>query len=484
MTKRLESRRFPAISQSDLCFKNCLPILFLFFFRCLPRLRDAMRLLLRPNVASTQKVGVTRKPTDCLQWDNGRQRLSTMYWLLAVALTLPLGCQGKVPTWGELTGTATTDPNQQPLPTPSQITTSSPTPVPPPSSQEIIAKFRTTPSHAIDDGLLASLKSLPDRREEITEIDARGGSISNQGLEGLSALTALQKLDVSNTRVDNAALEAISQVSSLEELRFDGPKLQDSGALNLAKLPNLKRLFINNVNLSPTGWAGLGQIPALEVLHISYSNLNDTTFPLLCEAETLQEILLDRSPVGDVGISHLGKLPNLQVIDISQCPVGGAGLLKATQGKGLNAMRSLTVWGCPLNDQGGLAVAALKDLEVLNLGNLPTMQDRHLTAMLRGHTQLKKLSINMNVLLTNQAMIAIKALPNLEHLNIEGDRNIDDRGLAQLKSSKNLRELLLSGTSCTPAGAMQLREFLPLVQITLEGYSTTPPSSGSEPAMP
>lgn len=389
-----------------------------------------------------------------------RLALAAATWLV----TLSMGCNGKVPTWGELTGQQQQQQPVAPQPTiiqPPPVTSSQPAP---PDAGTVIATFKTTAAPEMSDALLGSVANLPERREEIEEILAGGSQVSDQGLKVLTALPNLRTLDVQGTKVTNEGVASIAKITSLESLRFTGQQLKDDGAAELANMPNLRKLYIDNVVLSPTGWAAIGRIPSLEVLHIGHSSISDAAMPLLCEAQNLKELMLHHSPVSDVGISYIGKLPNLQKLEIAACSIGGEGLLKAQTGSGLSQLKSLGVWGCRLNERGGQAIAQMKNLEDLNLGNNPTIQDVHLIAILKGKKELRYLKIYENPLLTDRTLVAVKALPKLEYLDM-GDAGITDLGLAQLTKMDSLKELRVAKTKVTPAGLAKLCEALPLLVV-------------------
>ncbi|MBX3449970.1 MAG: hypothetical protein KF777_10445 [Planctomycetaceae bacterium] len=377
---------------------------------------------------------------------------------------LTVGCNGKIPTWGELTGQQQQQQPVQPQPTivqPPPITSSQPAP---PDASAIIATFKTTAPQEMSDSLLGTVANLPERREEIEEILAGGSQVTDNGLKQLSALPNLRTLDVLGTKVTNEGVASIAKITSLESLRFTGQQLKDDGAAELAKMPNLRKLYIDNVALSPTGWAAIGRIPSLEVLHVSHSSIGDAAMPLLCEAQNLKEFVLHYSGVSDVGVSYLGKLPHLQKLEISGCSVTGEGLLKAQSGSGLSQLKSLGVWGCPLNERGGQAIAQMKNLEDLNLGHNPSIQDVHAIAIVKGKKELRYLKMHGNPLLTDRTLVAMKGLPKLEFLDM-GETRVSDQGLMQLTKMESLKELRVGDTNVSPAGLTKLCEALPLLVV-------------------
>ena len=74
---------------------------------------------------------------------------------------------------------------------------------------------------------------------------------------------------------------------------------------------------------------------------------------------------------------------------------------------------------------------------------------------------LKWLHCSQNRGLNNEALAALKGLKELEHIDIGGIPSINDQGLVHLVKMKNLKTLAYSGTAITEAGIDKLREFIP-----------------------
>jgi len=388
------------------------------------------------------------------------RRLSAM-----LVLALATGC-GKVPTWQELSGQQPAAPPIAPVavqPAPSQ-TPVTPVQPPKPKATEVIARFKALPPFQVGDQTLSELASLTEGLENLTEINASGGPVTDNGLAHLAKLPLLKKLELTSTKVTNQGMQYLAQVPSLESLSLNGTTISDAGVAALNALPNLKELDLRNCQLTPEGFAAIGKMPALEGINLdSTGGLNDATFDLICNARTLKRLRMNYAGgITDNGMRALEKLEVLEELMISECPVTGEALMQVAK-NGLKHVKKLVMNRCPITLAGAKAINSCKSLEHLNVGFL-AMDDKGFVILTQGLRNLKHLHVNDCKNLTGSGFTALKVADDLEILNVH-DCGIVDQALPLLKGHKNLKKLDLSNTRVSGAAVQALRKFLPDCEI-------------------
>lgn len=389
---------------------------------------------------------------------------------LLLACGLLAGC-GKVPTWGELTGTA--QPEAEPAPVvvapapPAHV--APPAPVAPvgPTPEQMVADFKAMKPYEITDGSLAAVAGLESGTDQITEINAAGSKLTNEGLAALERLPALASLNLESTAIDDNGCDEIAKARGLTTLMMDGGRVTDVGAAQLSNLPALKVLHLNRARLTVEGFRILSTLPELEEVWLDESSITDQGLLFLSSAVKLKRLKLAKTSITDNGIAQLSKLDQLEYLDISYTGLRGEGLLKLSQAKALKNMKFLSVQGTAIGDAGGRAIAAMKSLEGLDLGSLPSMKDVHLVAMIKNLDELTYLNLHDSTGISSAGLIPFRKHQKLEKLHLTGGLNlINDAGLGNLKDIKTLKELQLGGTGCTPFGIAALREAIPGLKVT------------------
>jgi Leucine-rich repeat (LRR) protein len=381
-----------------------------------------------------------------------------------------------LPTWGELIGakpaptTPVVVPVQPPQARPTQVTP--PTP-PPPSPEEVIGRFHELKSYEIDDAKLASILALESGLEEIQSLNLNGSRVTNHGLKDLGKLSHLTTLDVRNTPVDSDGAAAIASVPSLEVLRIEGSRFSDSGVSALQPLKSLRVLDISHIRLTAQGWQQFLALPELEELAIHGSNVNDEVLLMLSRCPKLRRLSMNDNPITDLGLAQLGRLDALESLWISGCGITGIGFRSPEGGRGaFLALQELMMRRCPLNEFGAKAISTMKQLRRLDIAEMPSMQDIHFIEMIKPLKELTWLHSGANTGLTSRALTAVAGHTSLEYLGIGNCHAMDDRGLQQLVKLKNLQQLDLHNTRCTPGGVLALKEYIPELKVVgLEGVA-------------
>jgi len=188
--------------------------------------------------------------------------------------------------------------------------------------------------------------------------------------------------------------------------------------------------------------------------------------------KSLRKLSLPFANITDAGLKELADLKDLQELDLSSTQrISSKGLESI---RGLRHLRSLNLSNSFANVSPGLRdLAALQELEVLELAMNGTggPTDEVLKELATIKT-LRKLNANCTVL-TDTGLQALAALTNLESLDLNSMPRITDEGLKSLRGLRNLQHLSLNYTSITDAGMRELRELKKLRSLSLAGTKVT-----------
>jgi len=398
-------------------------------------------------------------------------------WILcllgAVSLSA-IGC-GFVPTWGQLTGTATPPPAPvvvAPPPVMNSSTPKPPSPPPPPPKpkpEEVIAKFQALKPHEINDGTLQELTQLESGLEAIEELHLVSGGVTASGLKNIDRLTHLARIDMRGSQLEQSAFPHIGKATSLEELRVEGRMITVEAARALEPLSNLKVFIAHGLSLTPFAWEEFfAAHPNLEELSLMQSNVTDLVMPAMGKLTKLKRLSLNETGITDLGLSKLAGLEDLEQLNLSETRIHGTGFRAGGSSKGFASLRDLALHRVPLDDRGADALRQMKGLRRLTISEMPTMLDSHFIRLIKPLDELVYLSVNGNVGLTGQAMNALAGNEHLEEINVSRCTRVDNLGLKFLSKCKNLKKIDISFTACNLDGALALKEVLPDVQISSE----------------
>lgn len=388
--------------------------------------------------------------------------------LVGLLLALTSGCS-KIPTWGELTGQAKPEPAPAPQPAPAPVVAptvpSTPVQPPPPDPAVVLQNFRTLKPGQITDAELGKLGQLTEGLDQITEIDAQGGQVTQAGLAVVEKLPNLRFINLDGTSIGDADVGLLTRAPALESVRLNGANLTDTGIAALGPLSNLRELVITRARLTREGFAEIATHQTLERLVIESTPLDDASFAILCGLKNLNFLSMGDTQVSDVGLMNLAKLDKLVTLDVSRSPnVHGEFLFRLGKSRGLQSLRHLSIGICPLNERGALGINSCKQLESLRV-NYTSASDVHLAAMIKGLTQLRYLVMNNNAEVTNEIFKVIGQLKSLEVLFVDYQPAVSDVGLTYLKGLKKLKFLSVGNTGVTPDGLVALQRFCPELNL-------------------
>ena len=289
----------------------------------------------------------------------------------------------------------------------------------------------------LNDTTVAKLTGL----KKLKTLSLTNSGISNAAIKTIvESFPNLVNLDVSsNSRLTDAAAREIAKLQQLETLGLLFCDFSEFGILNIAKLPKLRALDIRaNMKIGDGGMEALAKIPTLRSLK-------------------------HRSPaVSDAGIRALTAAKALDNLEIQDFQITGQSGQSIRQMEKLN---SLIIFRCDgFDSEGVLALKGLK-LNRLTLRGLPINDSA--MEVFRDLLTVKRLYLNELPSVTDAGMANIAVLKDLEILDI-WEVPVTDKSMETIAQFAALKELRLKGTRITDAGLDVLLTMPKLAKVTLE----------------
>jgi Leucine-rich repeat (LRR) protein len=283
----------------------------------------------------------------------------------------------------------------------------SPEPTPPPTPEEVLGAFLAKSPRERTDIDLEQLAESPAVLTGITELDLRGGSISDYGLRYLGSFPDLERLDLSETRITSQGLSQLNDCEHLTSLALD-----------------------HNRNIDETGIreiTGLG----LQEINLSSTSITDGVFNIVAEYEDLQVLRID----GNALLTG-GPLRSLS--------------------EQFSGLRILSASGTAIG-YGLQEVGRLNNLEELYVGHAEVTDD--ILMQLQQCRKLVEIDLSGN-LITVVGVRQLAGLRNLQRLNLRECNAITDEALAALSRMNQLQRVDVTATQCTPSGVAAFKERL------------------------
>ncbi|MCH7725407.1 MAG: hypothetical protein IH991_02835 [Planctomycetes bacterium] len=230
-----------------------------------------------------------------------------------------------------------------------------------PNLREIIAPKRVT------DNALMQLANI----KQLTALSLRGCNlVTDKGLKAIAGLTALEKLELYQTRVSDDGLLHLQKLKKLRELALPHG-ITDRGLAHLTGLTELETIDHVGEGITDVGAASLSQLKSLREIWLQrdYGNgrgpvITDDGLAHLSKLKNLEVLWIDNASITDDGLKHLAGLMRLRLLALEGAPITGAGL---AQLKTLGALRFLRLNGTNINDTGLRHLNGMARLKHLSL---------------------------------------------------------------------------------------------------------------------
>ncbi|MEZ4488187.1 MAG: leucine-rich repeat domain-containing protein [Cyanobacteriota/Melainabacteria group bacterium] len=167
----------------------------------------------------------------------------------------------------------------------------------------------------------------------LTKLDMKACKITEKGLKKLSALKNLEILNVSGLNMTDPVMESISSLKKLDSIMMTGVQnLSPEGLKHFSKLPELTRLYLRTARITKEHTAILPQLKELRTLSLKDNELGDDDITALTKLSKLEILLLSGNKITDRGLLKLAPMKSLKQIELADMPlVTGKGIHRFQQ---------------------------------------------------------------------------------------------------------------------------------------------------------
>jgi Leucine-rich repeat (LRR) protein len=229
----------------------------------------------------------------------------------------------------------------------------------------------------------------------LEELRVGGRGITDEGMSYIADLTRLNRLALATTpSVTNAGIEKLTALKSLESLDLSFTKLTISGLSQLNAMPHLTFLEVFPVQRdgSVLNIAGLSHLESLRLAFTKKSGGSFTDADLKCLADLrhLQSLSIGPRDYTDKGMAYLAGLTNMERLSIGGPNLTDQGLKYLTNMKKLN---HLTISDGNFSDYGLRHLEGLKPLRYLNITSASAFSNAALRRLRENLANLQTLKV-------------------------------------------------------------------------------------------
>ncbi|GAB4818137.1 hypothetical protein N2152v2_005183 [Parachlorella kessleri] len=302
-------------------------------------------------------------------------------------------------------------------------------------------------SGVTDRGAAGLLRVLPALRVLCLE---RCGRVGDEALTALAGTAVgVEDLSLAYTACTDAGIRHLEGLPSMRVLSLDKcDRVGDRGAHVVSSLTALERLDLTDTNITNATLRCVGRLPRLERLNLSFTGANDWGLQHLSRLTSLKRLSLDSDPAWqrftDAGMEHLAALTNLECLDLFAARITDVGCRHISK---LSRLHSLEICSGHVSDKGAGALASgLKRLRHLSLAH-----NRRVTSaclpLLAGLTHLTALNLSESGIAGG--LVVLSSLTALDTLALHGTKV---RPAAADKLQALLPRLRVQGAGTVPPG--------------------------------
>lgn len=280
-------------------------------------------------------------------------------------------------------------------------------------------------------------RTTATKDDEITELELNGFygyPVTNEMLQDLQHLPALNKLSLIEAEITGEAIQDLVRIPRLHVLNLERTRVDDNALPKLATSLHLKSLVLDETKVTPLGLQHLSKLESLTELHLNRCALDDDSLKVLGNCPDLERLEIGGTQICFERELPPGTFPKLRHLNLNGSKVTDRGIAAISE---LPELRWLDLTLCAVGDTGLESLRNCKKLEVLYL-NLTGINDDTL-----GH---------------------LGSIETLQVLSLNST-GVTDAGVKHLSKSKNLKSLILLGTKVSPEAVQQLQSELPNCEI-------------------
>ncbi|MFO0823679.1 MAG: hypothetical protein U0792_11275 [Gemmataceae bacterium] len=190
--------------------------------------------------------------------------------------------------------------------------------------------------------------------------------LTADGVSELGKVKQLRAVELAGPLISDAVAKSLSGATAITELNLSGGSLTDDGVKELAALTKLETLSITqNKKIKGTTVPSLVAVKGLKYLTINNCELGDLEgWGALKALSKLTSLGLAQTGVTDAGLKEIGKLTQLTILGLDGTPITDAGLADL---KNLRSLDKLSLVDTKITDKAVPILSGMKKLSFLTL---------------------------------------------------------------------------------------------------------------------
>jgi internalin A len=289
-----------------------------------------------------------------------------------------------------------------------------------------------------------------DKTGQVVAVDLTNTWINDDDLALVATLPELRRIDLSHTKIGDSGLAHLRPLRKVTHLIcYYCDYITDGGIAYLKNWQNLEYLNVRGTEVTSRVFEHLTRMKKLRFLEVGFSRVNDDGFDVLASLMSLEELHIGGNKMSGLALPFLRMLPALKTLDVN-------GSQRTDSGR----------WGLMLTDVNIESLAALTQLEALNIGG-SSVSDAGMKS-LAALVNLRELDLS-RMEITAKGLAPLSAMTKLRRLNLWGCERVDDKAVESLGP---LEILDLSDTGVTDKALDRLEAMTSLKKLFVGGRVT------------
>ena len=181
------------------------------------------------------------------------------------------------------------------------------------------------------------LRHLADLRT-ITRLWLFGTKVTGSGFDQLLNLQNLEDLGL-GSQVTNEPLRHVGQLRSLTYINFGHAKMiDDEGLQYLSLLTKLERVNLWHTGMSDDGLKIVSGLPKIRTIIAGGTKISDSGTACLRRNKTLEELVVQNTMIGDETLKNVSKIPSLKELVLTSTKITDTGLASLDECKQLTKL--------------------------------------------------------------------------------------------------------------------------------------------------
>jgi Leucine Rich repeat len=217
----------------------------------------------------------------------------------------------------------------------------------------------------------------------------------------------------------NADIEKLATHTTLREIHADGPELGDDGVCLLAQLSAMQVIDIANSKAKGACLAEIAQLKSLYHLALpGCSSLEVETLDSLRDHQTLTYLDLSGSPIGDESVDVICSMSQLQELRLADTGLTNAGIVQIAER--MPSLQLLAIGSVGITDEVAASIQSLTELRQLEIGDAAI--SRSTVEAIAALPLLRVLKLRDCKSLADEEIGLLGTLPSLAELDVSGTR--------------------------------------------------------------